>query len=397
MATDISAIQALLTSVENVNRRYKAVSRVQEEGGTTYNVFDVLGVTTYEVRLHSSIIASLLQPQGHGAGKGFLKAFLRMPRLALPDGFLNADRVTVEKEKQIGAVTDTDGGRIDLYLSDGSNSVIIENKIYASDQENQMLRYYNYAKKTGKGFVLVYLSLDGKAPGDSSLGGQLKEEDIKCLSYRDDIIPWLRECVRIAANLPYVRETLNQYIMTLKDLTDTDMPENNEIIDLLSSKENIEAMFSVYNNFSGSLNKIVKDFCETLKDRVADLGFRMETNTENMTDRYARFKFRRENWNNVCLALEFEKPNLGQLAIGFLKTNDNLSDIRKLDGVKKAADELSYYKDNNNWFWSYPDRNRNWNNPETIKMLFDGTMADWFVKVMEEVHAVAQAVGESDF
>ena len=79
MATDISAIQALLTSVENVNRRYKAVSKVQEEGGTTYNVFDVLGVTTYEVRLHSSIIASLLQPHGHGAGAEDIRGDRKVP------------------------------------------------------------------------------------------------------------------------------------------------------------------------------------------------------------------------------------------------------------------------------------------------------------------------------
>ena len=46
---------------------------------------------------------------------------------------------SVEVEKYIGRQTDSEGGRIDIYFTDGKHSIIIENKIYAGDQHHQML------------------------------------------------------------------------------------------------------------------------------------------------------------------------------------------------------------------------------------------------------------------
>jgi len=38
----------------------------------------------------------------------------------------------------------TKGGRIDIYIESNNKYIFIENKIYAEDQENQLLRYRNY-------------------------------------------------------------------------------------------------------------------------------------------------------------------------------------------------------------------------------------------------------------
>ena len=143
MDIQLIELQHLLDSIKGIDRRYQDVWKEREDIGISYNVFDVLGLSTSEVGLHSAILASLLMPRGHGAGRQFLEAFLKIPCLDLPNRFLDPEKTVVEKEKYIGPVTDTEGGRIDLYLTDGKNYLIIENKIYAADQQNQLLRYHN--------------------------------------------------------------------------------------------------------------------------------------------------------------------------------------------------------------------------------------------------------------
>ena len=54
---------------------------------------------------------------------------------------------------------------IDLYLTDGNNHIIIENKIWAGDQHKQIKRYIETIKKENKdidlteNLVVIYLSL----------------------------------------------------------------------------------------------------------------------------------------------------------------------------------------------------------------------------------------------
>ena len=98
MDKELLSIQELLNRVNAIDIRCAAVRKEREESGVFYNIFDVLGLTTSEVNLHSSLIASLLRPDKHGAGRKFLEAFLRMPSLKLPEGFLDLDKVSVETE-----------------------------------------------------------------------------------------------------------------------------------------------------------------------------------------------------------------------------------------------------------------------------------------------------------
>jgi cell division protein FtsA len=64
-------------------------------------------------------------------------------------------------EKYTGIINEdyTSGGRLDIVITDNSNNrVIIENKIFAGDQKNQLLRYYNFDKRS----IILYLTLDIK-------------------------------------------------------------------------------------------------------------------------------------------------------------------------------------------------------------------------------------------
>ena len=59
----------------------------------------------------------------------------------------------------------TKGGRIDIVIKLKETVIVIENKIYAPDQDNQLIRYkneYPFSK-------LYYLTLDGHFPHDKSI------------------------------------------------------------------------------------------------------------------------------------------------------------------------------------------------------------------------------------
>ena len=166
---NIMRIESLLTEITNLYKLAEKDKQERLKQGGFFNVFNTIGLRTEEVRLHSAFIAELLNPQGaHGLSKLFLQAFLK--QMELPCDYVT-DAKGIIKERYIGRKTKTEGGIIDVIIEDGNHAIIIENKIYAEDQENQLLRYNNYGRKQfPNGFKLVYLSLEGVEPDEKSLG-----------------------------------------------------------------------------------------------------------------------------------------------------------------------------------------------------------------------------------
>jgi len=173
----------------------------------------VLGMETSEVNTHSQLLAELLNPKGtHGLGDVFLRLWLE--QLGIED--FDSSGASCFAEYFIGPVTPTEGGRIDLLIAHKSQRIIIENKIFAGDQVNQLLRYYNFDSKA----PLYYLTLFGTAPSMESTGkGQLKPDQYTCISYATDVLQWLEKCRKEAADVPVLRETITQYIALIKKLT----------------------------------------------------------------------------------------------------------------------------------------------------------------------------------
>ncbi len=167
--------------------------------GESFNVFNILRIAHYEVRTHSPILAELLNPKGsHGQGAVFLKDFCST--VGIRD--FDAESGWVRLESHIGRQTTDEGGRIDILVADRNGSqLIIENKIYALEQPNQLKRYKNYSPKAH----LLFLTLFGEASEDR---GMCSSADAKNISYSSDVLRWLEQCRKEAANAPIVRETI---------------------------------------------------------------------------------------------------------------------------------------------------------------------------------------------
>lgn len=250
--------------------------------GDYFNVFNVLGLSSNETRTHSAFLAELLNPYGsHGMGDLFLKNFLLYAHIE--DLNLETKNAYVEVERSIGEIDEDyeHGGRIDLIVeSAAGKGIIIENKIYAVDQPKQLVRYHNYAEATYSDYRLLYLSLDkGEASVDSTKGNNVQlisGEDYLSITYRNEILKWLNDCLEELPKDKVVYIILKQYIDLLKQLT-YQMEENNIVLDVLKKEENWAYTLEVLKNWEAWKNEVWNTFLQLLRIRVEAEGWLLES------------------------------------------------------------------------------------------------------------------------
>ena len=265
---------------------YEQQKRYHDErvkNGDYFNVFNVLGLSTNETRTHSAFLAELLNPYGsHGMGDLFLKRFLTYTHIE--DLHLDTQNAYVEVERSIGEIDEDyeHGGRIDIIVeSTGGKGIIIENKIYAVDQPKQLVRYHNYAESTYGDYRLLYLSLDkGEASIDSTRGNNVQlvaGEDYLSVTYRNEILTWLCDCLEELPQNKVVFIILKQYIDLLKQLT-YQMEENNIVLDVLKKEENWACTLEVLKNADSWKEEVWNEFANILKERVNSCGWILRNN-----------------------------------------------------------------------------------------------------------------------
>lgn len=134
-------------------------------------------------------------------------------------------------EKSIKSL-DSRKGRIDLLINGFSRqgnrfSIIIENKWNANlSSYDQLFKYYKSVVEYGidkDKVVLIYLSKKGKSPDESlvskvflQLQSTMQKHRYFNLSYEDDIINWLDECLNICESSD-VETAIKHYILYLKN------------------------------------------------------------------------------------------------------------------------------------------------------------------------------------
>ena len=232
-------IENLLSQVKTINESFKLVA---EATGDNFNIFSVLGIEQYEVSTHSLFLAELLNSNGsHGFKDKFLIEFIEELKI---DKFFKTQNSKVLVEYFVGSKNDNSisDGRIDILIEDDKkNRIIIENKIYAGEQENQLQRYYNFDNKA----TILFLSLFG-----SESQYHEKFDKYTIVSYGENIVNWLEKCQKIAVENPIVRETIKQYKNLIKKLTYQNINSlmEEKLIELITvegKKDNFESFISL--------------------------------------------------------------------------------------------------------------------------------------------------------
>lgn len=285
-------INNLLNQVSIIEKKN---TEILDATGERFNMFRICGVNHYE-NTHSAILTEFLNPKGtHGLKSKLLECFIKTLGENFTINGFNCENARIYTEYS------TPEGRIDILIEDEKRkkAIIIENKIYANDQLDQLKRYDRYAEKTyQKGnYQILYLTLDGKEATEQSGEGV----SYLTISYEENIINWLEKCVAIASRFPIVRETIIQYINHLKELTHQDMNNKNkeEITEVLSKIENLKAAKLIYQNYLASFDTIIKKYFNPKMEEFAKQEG-LEYIYENSEELYVRFYLTNPLWQEKC-------------------------------------------------------------------------------------------------
>ncbi len=340
-------------------------SKILKASGAGFNMFRTLGVNHYE-NTHSSIIAEFLDPRSsHQMDDIFLKLFLEL----VLDGFdFDTSNAKVTREKAIPE------GRLDLIIESKGKAIIIENKIYATDQEEQLIRYCRYAERKYKegNFKILYLNLWGDEASEQSAKGV----DYISISYKYHILSWIEQCAKSSYDKPMIRETLNQYANHIKSLTNMSVENvtREEIAKLIAKdKESFKSAVNIVRAYEEQARELVfmnvfqPVFAELLSDVDCDL---IPLKSGHRTSSWYKIQIKPRSWRRFEITFEFSalRGGASNLVCGIVDGTGNKNrDLEIQESLNKIFEGLS----SEWWYFSLPLKQYStWNGSE-YTMMYD--------------------------
>lgn len=366
-------IKELLSQLLPLHHAEQERLKKEKEEGRCFNVFSALNMCSDEVRLHSRLLATLLNPKAnHGLENEFLKLFLIA--LGLPEDYITHCKEQIV-ERTIGEVTETTGGRIDIILEDRGHAVIIENKIYAGDQPNQLLRYYNYGvKQFGENnFKLVYLTLNGSEPSSDSLGGG-HFEFLK-LSYAQDILGLLDRLMTTYPQKP-VHRTIKDYITIIKQLTHQDMDTKYQqsIIEEAIKYDNIDVTSELLLLQKQIGDKLRSDY---IIKPLKGLGF-----NERQDDNGALWKSLNSK-RNLFIVIKTDKDYWKEAWIAVASEDKTIVQQSKLDCFTHEPTQNYPY----GWSWISDNKGNDWHDIAQYPAIGKKEVLKWIKNKISEIES----------
>ena len=413
-------METLLSRVNEIVKEDAARREEQRSRGEFFNIFEILNLETNETRTHSAFLAALLDPNGsHGVGDKFLKTFITHC-LGGWDDFDTAN-ARVYIEYYIGPKTKTTGGRIDILIESCGKAIIIENKIYAGDQECQLLRYRRFGNdKYGRGnYKLIYLTLFGNEASDYSVKDdhdELKvDEDYIAIGYDAEVTKWLDN---VQPDSPNVRETIVQYAKLIKKFTNQNKNMTNKIAStILSNSEFVHGAIEIEKSLTVIKAELQKRFWDKLFNKLQPVAEEMSTpikfyyweaHIDSLSDLIEKHAETKAYGKNKCYGLEIEVAKWdGYTVLWTIEVENNIFYGVRLRGkrgnIVKNGERIFYpikefIKNNSrNWSssidstylcWDYPSGNRinfiNLDNPEIYALVDPTAESEMINRIVKE-------------
>lgn len=234
--------------------------RALEKLKASPNIFDVFNISHYEIR-HSNFLNWLLNPQGnHGFGHRVLLDFLR--EVALDDRAKGLSIIDLANMSLEGAHLRREWHSIDLLIELPGLIVVIENKIGATESNNQLQRYQQVIENNYPNHkkVFVFLTPSGTEASENQTWVNL--------SY-NAIIRILEELIKIEEHSLSLKVQfyLKDYISTLKN-------------DIMSNGDIAELARKIYLGHKELIDEIIQhkpdaaaDFREILAKKAEERGY----------------------------------------------------------------------------------------------------------------------------
>lgn len=220
----------------------------KKRGYNDYNPLKAVQKFDNEVNMHSGFLHSLLDTNGeHYQDDLFLSLFLDTLRLKV--WFGDTKNAQVLKEHK----------NIDIYITNGENHIIIENKIWADDQPKQIAQYIEAIHDENsnenvsyENIAVVYLSPFGKEPSQNSLDKwQINNDMLECgndkilykqISYEKEILEWIEKCQSKSGvgNITSLNSALEFYKDIVQIITGNKKENTMSIVDFLKQDKSLE-------------------------------------------------------------------------------------------------------------------------------------------------------------
>lgn len=353
--------------------------------GEAFNLISVMNLETDETRTHSRILADLLDPYGsHGQGSIFLENFIELSP-TLQDLKLDTRNCWVCTEKTIGKIDKyyRKGGRIDIVIEDADKAIIIENKVNAPDQKNQLLRYYRYAtQQYSGGYRIIYLNKFGTPASEFSTGGKLSRDEYVQIGYSPDILTWLSNCIELVFEKPRLYEALKQYREAVQHMINQSMDDmaQTQLMDLMTKKENAPAIAQII------LNK--EAFFSEILDKYVWNPIKSWAESNNYEYKYwdddESCIVRPSMWKNHALYMGTENSKRWEdMYIGVYHFTDSKSILKKDRVLLPCFDQVP----DGTWplGWKYlPDALRSWDF-STVESIVNGDVFRYFTENFDEI------------
>lgn len=291
----------------------KLYSNVESKTENNFNIFEILNLEYDEVRLHSRILKYFIEKDPDGFKQSIASEYPQ---------YKNILEVSINPKVliEVPAYSEHDmlgAGRIDLLIRFNHFSIIIENKIYASDQNHQLIKYFKYGKTTGHDFLLLYLTPTGTMPQrhsfeimdnatDSGIHNLSVEKSFQLLSYKNNILSWLSRYQKNVKEFSFEHITLSQYIEVLNKICGImDDKQKERIIGLMSNKVISSKLFSLKHDINTIENKI-HDFWKKTAQQSHLAVSNISENTVCFKDESIMLDIFQKSRNQINFYLEYK-------------------------------------------------------------------------------------------
>ena len=286
---------------------------IANERGEQFNIFTTLLDPYNSVRgLQSRFMSSLLDPKGnHHLGTTPIELLFGELGSKMP--------ITPHIEVIPNNETWAEHANIDLLIIDrvARNALIIENKINARDSNHsdrgQLEGYYQQILSEGipaDNIEIYYLTLDRHEPSPESLNtnGQTPELEskVQCIDYGTEIKNWLSALVKEAFCAPFLRESVNQYINLINNMTgNIEIEERLELMRLVGkNRDNLVSAKLLMANFKHICWHTIDSFNRELQKSLSNK--KIEILEAPDTDTIDRIVHGGPKQRNVCFYYLFK-------------------------------------------------------------------------------------------
>ena len=229
-----STMKTIITDVEDKRRKNPG----------TMNIAELMNRHHLENQ-HSNIIAFLLNPNEKHHHPNYGNEFLTV----LKEKGLGIQGETIKSVKREDSTDEL--RRMDLFIQTEKDYIIIENKVWADDQVEQIKDYIDFVKNnicSEENIFVVYLTPFEKLPSEKSISQDnlnklIAQKRYINLTYQKDILAWL-ERLETREDEKELQAGIIQYIDVVKGVTN----QRQEIFNM--NQEIAKELFEKYGNLN---------------------------------------------------------------------------------------------------------------------------------------------------